>query len=618
MDPRRLGRCWAAWPLALLHDPMAQQHALYEKTLLQIMRGSCFAAPFLVFYVAWNLPFPFVTGRNFLFRVLVEIAFTCWIGLAALRKSYRPTPGNPLLWAVGAFLLTVGLADAIGLNPYRGFWGNHERMEGYLSLLHFGAFFLVLASAFDEKDWRIIWNLFLVAGVTVAFHTLLAWFGLIPHISGSMSRPGSLLGNPNPLAVYLLLTGGIGLLLCFGAGSQRLRYLYGVAALLQFVTILFPASRAVVLGLLCGVLLFLLLYAVFGEHQPDRQRAIRRWAAVSAVVLISIPIVYLGALKRDIVSSLQENHVVQTNPLLSRLGLSADADPSLLARLRVWAILWKGFRERPVSGWGQESVALLVGRSDDQELFNLADLWYDRAHNVLLEWLTAAGVLGLLSYLSLFGCAFFLLWRSYSQKTLRALKAITLCALLVSYLVQNLFQFDTLMSYVIFFAILAFLAGMKSQTGLDPEKTHRTSPVHDRPAPGRSYAVLLGASLILGYGSFVTNVRPYLQAMALGETVKLFKIGNLDLVIAHFDHALSYQTFGDSEVRNRIFLLAERLYCADRVPPAVKGRILQYAIQEFEREREVNPVDVRPQLVLATLREYQHGLPCQSSLVPSG
>lgn len=579
---------------------MVRQHSLYEKTLLQIMRGSCFVTPLFVFYVAWNLPFPFVTGRNFLFRVLVEIAFTCWVGLAALRKSYRPTPGNPLLWAVGAFLLTVGLADAIGLNPYRGFWGNYERMEGYLSLLHFGAFFLVLASAFDEKDWRIIWNLFLVAGVTVAFHALLAWFGLIPPISGNMSRPGSLLGNPNPLAVYLLLTGGIGLLLCFGAGSQRLRYLYGVAALLQFVTILLPASRAVILGMACGAALFLLLYAISGARQTSRPHVMRRWAVALTIVLMVTPIIYF------------------VTPFTSRPGILSFYDASVRARLRVWAVLWKGFRERPVLGWGQESVALLVGRSDDSELFSLADLWYDRAHNVVLEWLTAGGILGLLSYLSLFGCAFYLLWRAHTHKTLRALEAITLCALLVSYLVQNLFQFDTLMSYVIFFAILAFLAGMKSQTGLDPEKTHRTSPVHDRPAPGRSYAVLLSASLILGYVTSVANVRPYLQAMALGETVKLFKTGNLDLVIEHFGYALSYRTFGDSEVRNRIFLLAERLYCADRVPPAVKGRILQHAIQEFEREREVNPVDVRPQLVLATLREYQQGLPCQPSLVPSG
>src|SRR5574337_399584 len=82
-------------------------------------------------------------------------------------------------------------------------------------------------------------------------------------------------------------------------------------------------------------------------------------------------------------------------------------------------------------------------------------LWFDRAHNIIVEWLISAGIIGALSYLSLFGCALYLLWRFSRQKILRRSEAISLCVLLVSYFFQNLFYFDSLISYVIFFAVLA-------------------------------------------------------------------------------------------------------------------------------------------------------------------
>lgn len=54
--------------------------------------------PFLAFYVSgfgfgaeWNsMLFPYITGKNFAFRILVEIAAAAWIMLMILDKNFRP------------------------------------------------------------------------------------------------------------------------------------------------------------------------------------------------------------------------------------------------------------------------------------------------------------------------------------------------------------------------------------------------------------------------------------------------------------------------------------------------------------------------------------------------
>ena len=49
-----------------------------------------FIIPFLALYISSDLFFPFITGKNFAFRALVEIAFVGYVVLALADKRYRP------------------------------------------------------------------------------------------------------------------------------------------------------------------------------------------------------------------------------------------------------------------------------------------------------------------------------------------------------------------------------------------------------------------------------------------------------------------------------------------------------------------------------------------------
>lgn len=104
-----------------------------------ILRGvvltGIFIIPFLPLVVADSLFFPFITGKNFAFRIIVEIIFASWIVLAFLDRSYRPK----FSWIMGAFIWFIGVmfvANLLGESPHKSMWSNYERMEGFVSIAH--------------------------------------------------------------------------------------------------------------------------------------------------------------------------------------------------------------------------------------------------------------------------------------------------------------------------------------------------------------------------------------------------------------------------------------------------------------------------------------------------
>src|SRR5690348_9999560 len=92
--------------------------------------GALFLIPLAPLIVANGFFFPFITGKAFYFRILVELAFAAWMVLAAVDKAYRPR-FSAVGVAVLAFVLWMGVADSFAVNAHKAFWSNFERMEGW-------------------------------------------------------------------------------------------------------------------------------------------------------------------------------------------------------------------------------------------------------------------------------------------------------------------------------------------------------------------------------------------------------------------------------------------------------------------------------------------------------
>src|SRR3989338_1483934 len=114
---------------------------MLNRYLRYIVFAGLFIVPFIPFLVSSSFFFPFITTKAFTWRIIVEIIFAAWLLLALVDADYRPKK-SPILYAVGAFLLVIGVADVLGVDRANSFWSNFERMEGFITMLHLGAFFL--------------------------------------------------------------------------------------------------------------------------------------------------------------------------------------------------------------------------------------------------------------------------------------------------------------------------------------------------------------------------------------------------------------------------------------------------------------------------------------------
>ena len=171
--------------------------------LKYIILAGLFAMPFVPLIVSSSLFFPFITGKAFVFRFLVEIVFATWLVLAIRDESYRPK----FSWILGAiltFLIVMGLADIFAQNPFKAFWSNYERMEGYITLLHLGAYFVVMGSVLKTQElWNKLLATSLVASAIMAIYSFLQLAGKITINQGGVRVDGTL-GNAGYLGIYMV------------------------------------------------------------------------------------------------------------------------------------------------------------------------------------------------------------------------------------------------------------------------------------------------------------------------------------------------------------------------------------------------------------------------------
>jgi hypothetical protein len=131
-----------------------------------------------------GLFFPFISGKNIIFRFLVEVALAGWAVLALYDSSYRINiKKSPIMIAYGLFMIVLLLADIFGVDREKSMWSNFERMEGFVGHIHFFAYFFVLSVMVRSlADWTKMWKLFIASNILVliyAYGQLLGAKGLI-------------------------------------------------------------------------------------------------------------------------------------------------------------------------------------------------------------------------------------------------------------------------------------------------------------------------------------------------------------------------------------------------------------------------------------------------------
>ena len=535
---------------------------MINKDILKpIIFAGLFAVPFVPFLVSSSLFFPFITTKAFAWRIIIEIVFAAWLLLAAVEPAYRPKK-SPILYAVLGFIILIGISDLLGVSPERSFWSNFERMEGFLSLLHLGAFFIVIGSVFKEADWKKWWNTNLVASVLMSFHVLFQVFGVLKLSQGGMRAEGTL-GNPIYLAVYVLFHIFIALffLVREWKRSNGLRYFYIGLIILETYILYQTATRGAILGFVGGVFILALL---------NWRKKIAMGAIIGVLALVA------GFFL------VKDSSFVNDSPVLSRFGSLSFEEIKTQGRYFVWPLALEGFKENPILGWGQENFQQVFQKYYQPEMYNL-EPWFDRAHNIFLDWLVVGGIVGLLAYLSLYVALIYLL---YKDKSLLYLEKTIIFALVLAYFFHNFFVFDHLISYILFFSLLAFI-----------HSRAEASPVWDSAISYRAGFILYALVPVALISSlYLINSKPIKANVSIVEA--FHALGNGETVLAGNEFRQAYQSgsLGRQEVLEQMVVRSMQILSA---PTAIEARNEFY---RFAKDASIEtadnfPNDARTQLV---------------------
>lgn len=542
------------------------------------------AVPFIPFVIIESTFFPYIVGKNFAFRIIVEIMFSAWLVLAYIDPVYRPKK-SLLLSAFAVLLGIITLSAVFGENPTKSFWSNFERMEGVITYFHLFAYFVVASTVLTVRNlWRPYLNLHLAAGVIMAIYGVLQWAGDLTIVQDGMRVNGTL-GNAAYLGTYALINVFLAAFFMvresFTTTGERVRVaVYGGVVVLHTFVLYHTATRGAMLGLLAGIGIATLLIAIF-----EREKKSVRISAIGVLVAV---VIFIGGF-----IAMRDAQFVKDSPVLSRFAAISLTEQTTKSRFMIWNMAYQGFKEHPVLGWGMENFNYVFNKYYDPKMYG-QEQWFDRAHNVFFDWLIAGGLPALLAYLSLFAFAVYYLWRRTDE--LSVIEKSVLTGLLGGYFFQNLFVFDNITSLIYFGTILAYIEGTthKSEDPVEEKKVKKTAVSRD--AEDLSSIVSGGAVVFalvfiyaVNYNGFMQN-RTLIRAMA--ERSQDGPMHNLAL----FKEALAYDSFGTSETREQLGQLSMGSFDASKGISDIQKQFLILASEELTKQATILPFDARYQL----------------------
>ena len=538
--------------------------------LKALVFAGLFAIPFLTLYVEDAYFFPYITGKNFWFRIIVDFTLVAWVLWALIDVKVRPRISG-LVWSGGALLVIMFFANLFGEHPPTSFWSNFERMGGYVSLVHTLLYALILGSVLKTKEqWRYLFSTSLVVAFIVAVYGLAQADGRIE----------SLLGNAAYMAIYMLFHIFIAFWLFVETKKPLQKTILLLLAVMFTFVLIETGTRGTAVGLAVGVLTMAAYIGIFGKQYAE----IRKYAiGVFAILVIAVAGFVAG----------RNTDLVQNNQNLSRIAnISVEA---LTVRAEIWGVAWEGVKDRPVLGWGQSNFNYVFNQYYEPSLYD-QEQWFDRAHNIFFDWLIAGGVLGLLAYLSMFVvCGWYLLVRPFlrpDDECFTVLERGVLLGILAGYFTHNLVVFDNIVSYI-FFAIIL---------GLIHSRVSRRVARLEKPNSEVSQETMVQFALPVGVIVFVAVVYfVHLPGMAAAaDIIDGFRTDNPIERLSHFKQAIERDSFAHQEITEQITQETISLFGKPDVPEETKRAYAEYAETQLNRLITEKPGDARVHVFVAS------------------
>ena len=525
-----------------------------EKIWLFLVKAGILLISFTPFVFSPVNFFPTVFPQAIYFRCLVEIIFCFYVFLLLCRRDYLPK-ASPLFVAVSIFTLINVIATIFSVNPYRSFWGSLERSEGLISTLHLYIYFFIISGVLrNKKDFIWLLKTIVYPSVLLAYAGIMQKLGLAlfggapdagkPGLLGPFGfyRISSTSGNPILYAAYLVLIIFLSVFLAHYYSSEekhRVKTIgfYALAAI-NLVMLFMTRGRGALIGLATGAV-FIFGFWFLSVNKTRRIRLI----ILSSVLVILMLYLLTGFLTgRGIISKAALS--LRGDVSLTELLLS----PAKISRFQVWRLGIKAVSEKPIFGFGPEMFGYVFSRHYYPGLLSVIpeNMHFDRAHNKLVNVVVDCGIVGLISYLYIYVCAI----RALFNGKLRQVRAGSLIfgGFLIAYLVQNLFAFDTNVSYFVFLAALAAITNIYSEPGMASEILEDNGLLNNKNILLALKTLVAGIAILLTFVCVKNlNIVPFfanLQAQV--GRVYLYR-GQITKAVFHVNTAIALLTYGNQE-----------------------------------------------------------------------
>jgi O-antigen ligase len=534
--------------------------------------------------------FYFVTVKTIFFRTIVGLVVVLYLILIYFDKSYLPKL-NKLNISVFLFIFFLFLASIFGVNFDRSFWSVFERMVGLSTLIHLFAFYIILISVFKtRKDWKDFFLVSIIVAIPISFMVLM---GKDPDIS----RGGGSLGNSSFFSSYILFNMFFALILILMISKNNIieKSLYIIALFIFLFSLFFnptTITEGAISSLLIGVVFLITLAMWF-----SRNSVLKKAAPIFFILMVIFGF-----------------YVVKEYRFSDKpFNLLDIPDPS---RKAVWSIALKGIQERPILGWGWENFNVVFSKYYNPKIpLTGGDIWYDRAHNIVFDTLIGGGVLTAIFYFTIFFISIFYLIKVANNskfdknfliktenlgiKEIRFI-SLSLVSLLIVYFLQNLWVFDMISSYIMFFLTLGFIDFFVFQNLFYKEKQEKGKRDDDSIKNG----IIIVLVIIILFSIYYTNVKPLVASYYIGEGLRVS-----DFITAreYFKKAINLSPISIFEAPasflDKLYDKFPEFYPGDKVNDQerlVFSSIWREAIDFMEKSVQKNSYDIRPRIILTT------------------
>lgn len=557
---------------------------------LQVVIGLAFVTPLVVGLESFI--FPFIVPKILFFRSLMHIGLGLFALYLIVYKATKPVYHTWIAWGVVAFFLSATLSTIFSTDSVRSFWDNHERMLGLFTMLHYVFFYCVARYVFQTREeWKWLFRWILVIGLPFVYVAFKQVFDPEFLLNQGSDRVRSTLGNTIYVSGYALFLATIACMLWAATRARWERIACVVVVVLQIAVVLATKTRGTMLGI--GVALIVgALVAASWKTTRSRIRYIL-WAVVAA-----------GIVSVGLLLAFRDTGFVKNNAFLNRMTHISLESGTGRTRTLAWRIAIESWKEHPVFGWGLNNFFYAFNKYYEPEFlrFGATETWFDNAHNIVLNTFTTQGVIGVLAYIFLFVVALIATWtipRAYPD----AYRAVWLVRLfLLAHFIHNIFVFENVTSYIVFFLLLAYLDSIshfQEQPASIPSKRRVQQPV----MLGVSAFILIGVV----WGIYQTNIKPGKANAAVLQAVRGMYVRDFTGALAWYEKAKAYNSPHQDDII-REFAQAVLRQVNAQTPELMQlhgARLYPLVLKDMRSQIERTPKELRFYLILAQLSVQQ-------------